>query len=113
MEYDDIFGITPGPELPPLVEGVDYVPGSVQVMTTPCTYKGMEFESMTAAAQHFGVTISAVSLYVNRAGCHRYEMPVEYKGKVYKSIADAAELNGAKYGSVATWVRRHNSYIQD
>ena len=114
MEFDDILGITPGPPLPPMVEGVDYIPGgSGQVMTTPCTYKGMEFESMTAAAKHFDVSVAAVSLYVNRVGCHRYEYPVEYKGKTYKCIAEAAKLNGAKYNSVVAWVRRHNSYIQD
>lgn len=112
MEYDRLFGIADGPELTPLVEGVDYIPGNVQVMTTPCNYKGVDFPSMTAAAEHFGVTISAVSMYVNRDGCHRYDYPVVYKGKTYKSIADAANLNGAKYGSVARWVHRHQSYAQ-
>ena len=81
--------------------------------TKPCAYKGLDFTSMTEAAEHFGVTISAVSLYVSRKGCRRYEMPVMYKGKTYKSIADAAKCNDAPYSSVANWVRRHNSYIQD
>ena len=81
--------------------------------TKECVYKGLKFSSMTEAAEHFGVSISAVSLYVKRKGCHRYEYPVMYKGNTYKSIADAAKLNGVPYGSVAKWVRYHNSYIQD
>ena len=80
---------------------------------TKCVYKGKEFNSMTEAAEYFGTSVSAVSLYIQRKGCHRYEMPVEYKGKVYKCIAEAAKLNNSPYSSVAAWVKRHNSYMQD
>ena len=99
-----------------MVEGIDYTlyPPEYEPSPrkTPCTYKGKQFDSMTEAAEYFGVTVSAVSLYVSRIGCHRYEMPVMYKGKRYESIVEAATINDAPYSSVANWVRRHNSYLQ-
>ena len=70
-------------------------------------YKGITFPSRTAAAEHFGVSIAAVTHYVNRKGCRRYETPCFYKGQTYSSLREAAEQTGAKYGSVSTWVQRH------
>ena len=78
-----------------------------------CVYKGKWFPTMTAAAEHFGVTIGAVSLYVSRQGCHRYDMPIEHKGMTYQSIRECARITGEPYSTVSTWVRRHNSYLQN
>jgi hypothetical protein len=78
-----------------------------------CVYKGKWFPTMTEAAEHFGVTIGAVSLYVSRQGCHRYDMPIEHKGIIYESIRECARITGEPYSTVSNWVCRHNSYLQN
>ena len=78
-----------------------------------CVYKGKWFPTMKAASEHFGVTIGAVSLYVPRKGCHRYDKPIEHKGIIYESIRACAKITGEPYSTVSTWVRRHTSYLQN
>ena len=75
--------------------------------TKPCVYKGVEYNSLTEAAEANGVTISAVSQYIKREGAWRYELPVTYKGVEYPNLRECARITGAPYSSVATWVRRH------
>lgn len=36
--------------------------------TKSCIYKGIKFNSRTEAASHFGVTVSAVTLWIKKAG---------------------------------------------
>ena len=74
-----------------------------------CVYKGKYYRTMTEAAKDNGVSVSAVSLYVKREGCWRYEMPIVYKGVEYQNFKECAKITEQPYSSITQWVRRHRT----
>ena len=76
--------------------------------TKPCEYKGIQFNSRTEAAEHFGVDVSAVSQYVKRDGCNRRNRKINYKGKEYENARECARITGASYSGIISWVNRHS-----
>ena len=92
--------------------GVRRAPGNVpgEALCVPVTIDGIEYESMTAAADVMGVAPSTISRWVNQGYVSphnknsRKPVPVIVKGKLYDSMSAAARANSVTPTTIRWWI---------